>query len=271
MFRTLISALILITLVFTVGMPVFGQGELSDDSRVVTLNENSYSGFVASNGFGVNYRYGKRLDGFRKRLLDFDFAYIKHPKEIRTQNPYYENQKRFVFGKLNTFFLLRTGYGIQKEFFSKYDKGGVAIRGILTGGLTTGLLKPVYYEVVDSTKIQDGRRYIYIGTKRFDNSIHSVADIYGRASFFKGFSEMGFRFGAFVKMAFSFEYSRNFETINALETGVVVDLFSDVVPLMHTEKNERVFISLFVSYRFGRLGEKKTDRTETEESDESFR
>ena len=83
-------------------LSAFSQGELNDEVRVVTGNEKTYAVLINSNGWGFNLRRGKRLDGFRKRLIDFDLAYVKHPKEIKTQNPYFENQKRFVFGKLNT-------------------------------------------------------------------------------------------------------------------------------------------------------------------------
>lgn len=231
----------------------FCQGELGED-RVVTGNEKSYAFLLNSNGWGLNYRYGKRLDGFRKRLLDIDISYVKHAKEIRTQNPYYENQKRFVFGKLNVLFAIRGGVGLQKEIYSKFDKGGVAIKYFYGAGLTLGILKPVYYQVVDSSSVSNNQRYIYLSDKQFDYSIHQVSDIYSRSSFFKGISETKLKPGIYAKFGLSFVYSNIYDALNAIEAGVIVDGFLRDVPIMATDKNERLFVSLFVSYRFGRVG-----------------
>jgi len=242
----------LLGIVFSVS--VFSQGEL-DEVRVVTGNENSYAFLLNSDGWGLNYRHGKRLDGFRKRLLDFDFAYIKHAKEIKTQNPYYENQKRFVFGKLNSMFAVRTDIGIQKEIYSKFDKGGVAIKYFYGIGLTLGILKPVYYQIVDSSIVSNNERYLYLSEKKFDEaSIHQVSDIYSRASFFKGLDETKFKPGINVKLGLSFVYSNIYDALNAIEAGLIIDAFKTEIPIMATEKNNQIFVSLFVSYRFGRVG-----------------
>lgn len=230
----------------------FSQVESPSDVRVVTGNEKSYAILINSNGWGLNYRYGKRLDGFRKRIFDIDFAYLKHPKEIKTQNPYYENQKRFVFGKLNTLYVLRGGIGIQKEIYSKFDKGGVAVKFFYEGGFTLGALKPVYYAVVDSMSKKPNDPYT--SDKKFDYSIHSVEDIYSRASFFKGLGETKFKPGIFIKLGLSFVYSNVYDVLNALEAGVIVDGFYQDVPIMANQKNEQVFVSLFISYRFGKVG-----------------
>jgi hypothetical protein len=249
MYRILIT---LLCFIYTIS--AFSQGEL-DEVRVVTGNEKSYAFLLNSNGWGLNYRYGKRLDGFRKRLIDVDFSYIKHAKEIKTQNPYYENQKRFVFGKLNSMFTLRVGVGLQKEIYSKFDKGGVAIKYFVGIGFTAGILKPVYYQIVDSSVVSNNERYIYVSDKKFDeSSIHQVSDIYSRSSFFKGIGETKFKPGLNVKLGLSFVYSNIYDALNAIEAGVIVDGFTKEMPIMATEKNDKIFVSLFVSYRFGRVG-----------------
>lgn len=245
----------------------FSQGEF-DEVRVVTGNEKSYAFLLNSNGWGLNFRYGKRLDGFRKRLLDVDFSYIKHAKEIKTQNPYYENQKRFVFGKLNSIFALRSDIGLQKEIYSKFDKGGVAIKYFLGAGITAGILKPVYYQIVDSSTISNNERYIYLSDRKFDvTSIHQVSDIYSRSSFFKGIDETTFQPGINIKLGLSFVYSNIYDALNAVEAGLIIDGFLKEIPIMATEKNDRIFVSLFVSYRFGRVGI-KNKKTKTSKEDE---
>lgn len=196
------------------------------------------------------------MDGFRKYIFDSEFSHIKHPKEIRVRNPYYDNQKRFVFGKLNTLMNIRGGMGIQRERFSKQDKGGVSIKYYYQLGASLGLLKPVYYDVVDSTRYDQVRQEIilYIGNKKFSSDIHSISDIYGRSSFFKGFNELQLVPGGFVKAGMVFEYSASFQQINALEAGVMLDVFTRNMPIMDTEKNSPYFVTLFIGYRFGKVG-----------------
>ncbi|PKP17274.1 MAG: hypothetical protein CVU05_15835 [Bacteroidetes bacterium HGW-Bacteroidetes-21] len=250
-----------VVLLFLLTVVARSQGDLINEDRIVTYNENSYAAYLNSNGFSLQYRFGKRMDGYKKHIFDVDFSHIKHPKEFKVRNPYYDNQKRFVFGKLNTFMTLRGGWGIQKEQFSKQDKGGVSIKYYYQVGVSLGLLKPVYYEVVDSARIDPIRNEVllYIGNKKFSSDIHSVSDIYGRSSFFNGFGEMSLVPGAFGKLGISFEYSGSYKYINAIETGVMFDVYSKSVPIMDTENNSRFFITLFIGYRFGKVGIRKDE------------
>ena len=238
---------------------IFAQGELAPEARVVTTNEHSFLFAINSNGSMFSFQHGKRLDGFRKRTVDFDFTYIKHPKEIRVENPYYQSQKKFVFGKLYSMFAIRAGIGKQKEVFSIFDKGGIAIRFHYSIGGTLGLLKPIYYEVVDSSKISDNYEVLYISDKQFDYNIHQISDIYSRSSFFKGINETKPVPGAYFKAGMSFVFSEKQEAINALEVGAICDVFTKPIPIMATESKNRYIISLYVGYRFGRIKVKNRD------------
>ena len=244
---------ILVILALVVYSFAIAQGELSNETRVVTTNEHSFLISANSNGAMFSFQHGKRLDGFRKRTFDVDFAYVKHPKEVRSQNVYYQNQKKFVFGKLNSMFVLRVGMGKQKEIFSIFDKGGIAIRLHYSLGGSLGLLKPIYYEVVDSSRIVDNVEYLYISQKQFDYNIHQVSDIYSRASFFKGIDETSFVPGAYFKTGVSFVFSEKQEAINAIEVGAIIDVYSKPIQIMATEKKDQYFISLYVGYRFGKI------------------
>ncbi len=253
------SYIIIFSILFS--CKVFSQGELNPEARVVTTNEHSFFGSINSNGFSLGFQYGKRLDGFRKRITDIDFSYIKHPKEIRVENPYYQNQKKFVFGKLNTMFAFRVGKGKQREIFSIFDKGGIAIRYHYSFGASLGMLKPIYYEVVDSTKIYNNIQYLYISDKQFDYSIHQVSDIYSRSSFFKGIGETKFIPGIFLKGGFSFVFSEKYEAINAIEVGVITEAFLKPIEIMANERKERLFVTLYVGYRFGKIKVKNRERS----------
>jgi len=227
---------------------LFSQGEISEQPRIFYRNEKSVGVLLNSNGLGVNGRYANRINARKKTIWELDFVGIKHPKEYKYSNPYNSN-RRFVFGKLNSFFDLRVGYGKQKEMFRKVDKGGISIRRYFSFGPTLGILKPIYYEVLQPTS--DPYEYNLV-TEKFVTHLNQQY-IYGRASFFKGINEISVVPGGYGRFGFSFEYSRSDITLHAIETGLTLDIFPKKIPIMDTEENNFLFLTLFISYRFGRV------------------
>jgi len=242
--------LLIIAVLLIIGInSIYAQGELTEEQKVFYRNEKTIGLLLNTDGYGVSYREGKRIDFLNKRIYEIDFGIIKHPKEIKLSNPYYQNSKNFVFGKLNSPFFIRGGIGNQHEIFSKADQGGVAIRYFYSGGPVIGLYKPVYYKVI----------YIITTTRfetrdeKFENSIHQPGDIFSRSPFTKGLGETKFLPGLYVKGGFNFEYSREDKVIHAIELGLSVNAFPKKIPIMATEDNQSVFLSLFVSYRVGMI------------------
>ena len=227
---------------------LFSQGEISEQPRIFYRNERSVGVLLNSNGLGVNGRYANRINARKKTIWELDFVGIKHPKEYKYSNPYNSN-RRFVFGKLNSFFDLRVGYGKQKEMFKKVDKGGISIRRYFSFGPTLGILKPIYYEVLQYTSPQSEP---YLITEKFVTHLNQQF-IWGKASFFKGINEISVVPGGYGRFGFSFEYSRSDITLHAIETGLILDIFPKKIPIMDTEENNFLFLTLFISYRFGRV------------------
>jgi len=257
MYKFILKLITFFCTILLCNFEIFAQGEIDNEAKkLVFKNEKTFAIILNTNGFGANYRYAKRLDGFRKRLYDIDFTIIKHPKEIKTQNPYFDtNQRRYVFGKINSFFNIRFGLGKQKEIYSKYDKGGLAIIYFYSFGPILGLLKPIYYEVlypVDSAP----NDYI-IRTEKFNTSIHRVGDIYGKAPFTVGTEEIKFIPGFFTKFGFSFEYGKSDKIVHSVDVGATIEAYTQKIDIMATEENNQILISLFVSYRFGKAVSKR--------------
>ncbi len=99
--------------------------ELTEDMpKIFYRNEKSIGFQLNTNGWGVGYRYGSRINYFKKHNYEIDFSYLKHPKEIKTTS-YYQGSKSFVFGKMNYAFDLRAGYGKQHELYNKRDPGSI--------------------------------------------------------------------------------------------------------------------------------------------------
>jgi len=233
-------------------IPVFSQGELDDQQRLFYRNEKTMGGTLSSTGLGVGFRYSKRINFFNKRIYEADINIIKHPKEVKTSNPLFQNSKRFVFGKLNNFFNIRTGLGFMRVKYKKTDKGGIEVRLVYAGGLSMGFYKPVYYEVLTPVSLYE---YTLV-TEKFNPALHSSYDIYGRASFFKGFNELKFMPGVYGRIGVNFEFGKKDPILNIIEAGLTVDAYPKTIPIMATEDNKQIFIAFYVSYRFGKIIDK---------------
>lgn len=204
-----------------------------------------------SNGLSFSYRFARRVDLLRKNLFETEFSLVKHPKEERINSPLFPNNKSFVFGKQNNFFTLRIGVGRQREIFSKADVGSIAIRVMASGGASLGILKPYYYEKINITGA--GPDEYTITTEKFSENIHSALDIYQRAPFFTGFNQLSVVPGAYLKTAVSFEYSRISQILHIVEGGAMLEAFPKKIPIMALTNNNQFFLSVYVSYRFGRI------------------
>lgn len=241
--KLLITAVIII-----IGIDyVCGQGDLNEQQKIFFRNERTLAIILNTDGFGLSYREGKRIDYLNKRIIDFDFGTLKNSKEVKLSNPVYETPGTFVFGKINTVFFFRGGFGHQHEIYKKADLGGVAIRYFYSGGPVIAFYKPIYYKIIDPISSTE----VNIIEEKFDIKKLDPTMIYGRSSFFKGLNETKVMPGLFVKGGFNFEYSKEDKLIHAIELGAQVNLFPKEIPIMATESNKAIFFSLFASYRFG--------------------
>jgi len=243
---------------------VYAQGEIDFQPRVLYRNEWSVAAMLNSNGFGANYRYGKRIDAANKRLFEVDFAYMKDPKEKKNDSYVSTNfsaPKRYVHGKKNLAFDFRFGYGKQHEKYRKHDLGGIAIRYFYNFGPSVALLKPIYYDAGEARI--DGGLDVFTKPEKYDAKWESKnIHIIGRASFFKGFDEIRFVPGFFGKFGYNFEFGTQDRVIHALEAGLIAEGFIKRLKIMdftdgsaHTKlaQNQQFFLTLFLSYRFGRI------------------
>ncbi len=225
------------------------QGEIDEQRRVLFRDESSYGGFLSTNGFGINYRYGFWRDARNQFILDGDLMYVKHPKEVKTTVAYDYTTHRYTYGKENLFWELKGYAGWQKELYRKIDKNGISVRMFYSGGLSVGFLKPIYYEVYSFSTIGEP---INMELKKFDLSIHKDL-IGGRGPFFKGFNELKVMPGLAGKAGLSFEYSSKDAVVHALEAGLSLTVYPKEMTIMATEKNSYLFFNLMVGYRFGTI------------------
>ncbi|MDR0713762.1 MAG: hypothetical protein LBF89_05835 [Bacteroidales bacterium] len=270
-----------VTLIAVACTAVHAQGEIDLQQKVFYRNEWSLALMLNSNGFGGNYRYGKHINARTKKLWEMDFVYMKAPKDYKTYSPTTSGAK-FVYGKKNLAFDWRVALGRQYEIFRKHDVGSVAIRYFYNYGPSVVMLKPVYYNVGDGYYDPVSNLTYVIEREepeRFDPDwINMNVAILSRASFFKGFDKLSLVPGAFGKFGLNVEYSKQDKVIHALECGMIVEGFIKKVEIMDfssppayqskTAKNQQFFLTLFVSYRFGRIVDPYEVKKERKRSNE---
>lgn len=217
-----------------------------EDIKVLYRHESNWGAYIHSaGGFGFGYRRGLHVTGKRKRMWEAEINNFKHPKEIKSANSYYASSKGYTYGKLNSVFLLRSGVGFQNVLFEKSDKKSVEIRYSTFLGATLGIAKPVYLE------IRKGNSSLP-STERYDPAVHRQEDIYGKASFWKGFDKTRIYPAGYAKFALSFEYADRYNAIKALETGAVADIYPYALPLMANAKKQQVYVSLYLKLIWGK-------------------
>ena len=221
-----------------------------DEVKLLYRNEATFGVLAHTNGFGANYRRGKHVTAFRKRMLEIELVNYRHPKEVKVVNPYYDHPKGYYYGKLNSFFVLRPGIGFQNVIFTKPERNGIEIRYVTFIGASLGLAKPVYLEVLEDSPIPGGDPLVV--TERYDPDQHFIDDIYGRGPFLRGFSETKIYPGGYAKFGLNFEYGALDDDVKSLETGICVDIYPKVIPLMANEHNHQVLVSLYISFNYGR-------------------
>jgi hypothetical protein len=228
------------------GVWLRAQGDLNEQQKVFFRNERSFGLLLNSDGLGISYREGKRINYLNKSILEFDLGTLKHPKEYKIYNPLTTGTGTFVFGKMNSVIFLRGGIGHQHEIFKKEDLGGVAIRYFFSAGPVIALAKPIYYRIIYVVGNE-----LMLKDMKFDIKVLQPTDIYSRASFTKGLKEIKAFPGLYAKGGFNFEYSKEDKVIHAIEIGAQINAFGKKIPIMASSDNKALYFSLFVSYRFG--------------------
>lgn len=224
-------------------------GDLYDEPTVIYRKQVHGGGILHTNGLGA-YIYAGRYRGVKKvLLLGGEVLNMRHEKEIRSFNPVYEDGRSYVFGKVNSFFIVRPSFGVKKVITEKVRTSGVTVGYTWHAGPSLGITKPIYLEI-GYPRIP----YEYLAVERYDPTVHTYESIYGRASGLNGLNELSIHPGAFFKFAFNFEYSNEKDRLKGLDVGLAVDAYARQIPIMAeniTEENKQVFLTFYLNFFFG--------------------
>lgn len=227
------------------------QQTIYEEARVPFKRE-MYGGIMLhGDGWGLHFHHAKHRTAVNRRLLSIEIASMKHPKEVKSFNPYYEDSRGYFYGKLNALTILRPTYGRKIQVTDKIRRSGVEINWIWGIGPSIGLLKPVYLEIGKPDAIP----YETYVIERYDPEVHNVQNIYGRASWFNGIGEIKPYIGGFGRTAVNFEYSGHTTGIKAIEAGVSMDAYATKVPIMaelEGVENKQFFFEFYIAVQIGK-------------------
>lgn len=221
------------------------KGQIDDAARLLYMYEHSWGVMVHNHGLAVNYRRGKSLGERRKRLLDIELSTMKHPKEFRFQSGTISNSGSYVYGKLNSVMLIRSGYGLKSIVYRKEILNAVEIGWFASIGASTAFVKPVYLEII---KRVNGAREI----ERYDPEKHTQDNIFAKAPWVRGLNDLSLSPGVYGRFGLQFDYSSEDDGIKFIEAGFILDYHPKPLPIMAYNTSNPFTTSLYLSLNFGK-------------------
>lgn len=194
---------------------------------------------------------------YRTNFYHIELGYIKHHKEVRQSNEIAailrgeETPRPYIYGKQNSLYALRGGYGVKRYYSEKARRKGLAVGVIYQGGFTLGILKPYYLRLI---KRQENNVFRVVTERYSEDNADLFLDpfsIYGGAPFTMGIRELRFIPGVHGMGAVHFAFGAFDEYVMALDVGLMVDIFPRTVPIM-VEDNKPYFLNLFLNLHIGK-------------------
>lgn len=222
----------------------------SEEGVLIYHKQSIFGAQARSNGYGIFYEMGRMKTNRKTNIYRVDFTEIKHQKEnkVQTSNGFIFFGNPFIYGKVNNFYQLTLAFGQQHMLGQKGNKNGVAVSAIYNGGLTLGLLRPYYLEVIDPIS-GDNKDIKYTPA---DSAVFLGPTIIGSSGIGKGWGEIKVKPGLFAKTALRFDYGRFNESVQGLEIGLSGEFYAQKIPIMARQKDSRFFLQAYVAILFGR-------------------
>ncbi len=223
------------------------------DVGVVYNKEFAVNVYLHTKGYGVGAIFGDIQTYYKTSFYHIDLGLVKHPKEHRPdQIPQGSILTRpYIYGKKNTFMVLRAGKGMKRYLSEKAKRKGVAMAYSFQVGPSIGMLKP-YYLDLDNT--QDGvpstrsEKYSAENHDRFLNT----SKIEGYSGFWRGLDEINFILGGHIKGGAHFAWGAYDKYVKAIEVGLLLDVYFQRVDIMVIEDNSPLFANLYINLQFGK-------------------
>ncbi|WP_143087681.1 hypothetical protein [Chitinophaga sp. YR627] len=226
--------------------------------------EFSIGGRINTDGWAGFFELGWRKSRQKVTYFQFEFAEKKNPKEDKKpgalkdidQFGFIYSEKPYIYGKQNNFYQAKLGVGQQRLIGGKGNKNGVLVNAIYYGGLSVGLKKPYYLNVVDPNTSR-GVQVKYGQDPLYDQAFLDRSSIIGGAGFGKGWSEVSIVPGIHAKTGLRFDWARFNEVVSALEVGVNAEYYTKDVDIMIDQDPKKFFFNAYIALQFGKRWDKK--------------
>ena len=169
-------AILTLLLIFQLFSASIFQVPVNEKLMVRITKEIWLGATVHSSGFALNYGMSKFKTFKKKSLINVDLASINHDKEYKIFGSFDENAKKFIFGKFNSLYTVRFGFG-NRKFYTKVKKKWFTDFNELYCRTIFRFSKASFLEVF---KHDFSGRIAGIATERYDPELHNFYNIYGR-------------------------------------------------------------------------------------------
>lgn len=226
----------------------FLEDTLSTPDANLLYKQQAVGGITAhTEGWGFFFRRAKIVNIYTKLFWEIEAVTMHDEHEYKTSNPTQPDATPYYFGKLNGMEAIRLGVGSSEMLWRKNDLNCVQVDLVYAVGASLAVLKPVYLDILLS-----GPNEQLPVAQEYNPLTDTPANIYGRASVFDGLGQLTFYPGAYGRAALNFDFSNRHKTLKAIEVGVVVDAYADVIPMMAFVKNNQIFANLYFSFSLGK-------------------
>ncbi len=223
---------------------------------IIYDKELSFGFKLHTNGFGASINKGNIKDFYNTRLYQIELMDIKHPKETREQGTISlgnQPSKSFKYGKTHNFYNINLGLGKRKLLTEKARKSGVAVSTFWMGGISIGISKPYYLEVlIDDPETAFQKRVNIRYSDETASDFLRFERIIGASNFSYGLSEIKFYPGFQAKYGVNFDWAQYDENIKSIEVGAMVNTYFKRIPLMATDDNHFFFVNFYIKVLLGK-------------------
>ncbi|MCS6916061.1 MAG: hypothetical protein RMK52_00045 [Chitinophagales bacterium] len=236
------------------------QAQFPSQSGILYTHELSGGLYLHTAGaWGVFADIGNAENAFSKRLWIIEITQLHHPKEVKQTIDFgmalfgINSPRPFIYGKQNSFYQINISRGKQFLLAEKARHSGVELGLKLAGGLSLGLLKPYYLNLLYPT--DNSGRYEIRTEKYSEQNADKFLDwfsIYGGAGFTQGLLEVKPIPGLHLKGGLNFDWAQNEQSIKALEAGIIADIYYKRIPMMLNQSNQWFFPNLYISLQLGK-------------------
>lgn len=259
--KGLFTTIILFILFSAYGQKTLQPKQIEFDWKgVVYKKELAFDIRLHTNGFAFAANFGELKTYYKTNYYHLEFGWIKDPRE-RKQNKnsritIFNNATSFIYGKQNSFMVLRAGLGTKRYLSEKAKRKGVAVGISYEIGPSIGLIKP-YYLVLERMGDDPGTSFNSVEKYSEENAdiFLNYNKIIGSGGFFKGYEELSLVPGIQGKFGTHFSLGAFDRVVKALEAGIMFEVYTKKIPIMiETEsiKNSPYFVNLYVNLQFGK-------------------